>query len=114
MLRVTCRSSDIVGRLGGEEFAVLVPESSLDAAEALATRLNEACRGIVVRALSGKITCTCSIGMTEATPTDEDIEAVLRRADLALYEAKRSGRDTWRSDRHMTSVDRSQLTLELA
>jgi two-component system cell cycle response regulator len=97
MLRDECRQSDIIGRLGGEEFAVLVPETPGDAAQHLATRLREACNLIVVPSAAGGITCTCSIGISELGPDDEDLESVLRRADTALYDAKRSGRNCWRS-----------------
>jgi len=114
MLRVTCRTSDVIGRLGGEEFAILVPETPLENAQTLATRINSGCRSLVVRSLSGLISCTCSIGITEAGPGDDDIETVLRRADLALYEAKGSGRDHWKSYGQATEADLSQLVLELA
>ncbi len=99
MLRVECRQSDIVGRLGGEEFALLLPETGLDAARALAERLTRACRALTVTARDGAgIRSSCSIGVSERRSDDENIESVLRRADAALYAAKRGGRDGWRCD----------------
>jgi len=95
MLRTTCRQSDVIGRLGGEEFAVLVPETSSDAAQHLATRITEACRALVVDAAAGDVQCSCSIGVTEVHPDDERLDSVLTRADQALYVAKRAGRDQW-------------------
>jgi len=114
MLRLTCRASDIVGRLGGEEFVVVVPETDLEAAQTLATRINAACRNVVVRSLAGAITCSCSIGLSEAESGDDGIETVLRRADSALYDAKRRGRDGWKSRRRDPLRDEPQVNLKLA
>jgi two-component system, cell cycle response regulator len=99
MLRSECRHSDIVGRLGGEEFALVAPETSLAAAERMAERIREACRRLVVMVEAGEVRCSCSIGVTETAADDDGIERVLQRADAALYEAKRSGRDCWKSQR---------------
>jgi diguanylate cyclase (GGDEF)-like protein len=98
MLRRECRQSDIVGRLGGEEFALLVPETPLASAQTLARRIGDGCRSLVVPAGGTDVRFTCSIGISELRTGDADIEAVLRRADAALYEAKRSGRDCFRTE----------------
>jgi two-component system, cell cycle response regulator len=98
LLRVECRQSDIVGRLGGEEFAVLAPETTASAAGHLADRIRATCRTLAIAAPGGIVGCSCSIGVAEVASTDHDIEAVLRRADAALYGAKHSGRDCWKSD----------------
>ena len=98
MLRAESRMSDVIGRLGGEEFALLVPETPLDAAEALAARILDACRRMAVSVGTGQVLCSCSIGVSQTEAGDEGIEDVLRRADAALYEAKRAGRDCWRRD----------------
>jgi two-component system, cell cycle response regulator len=95
MARDECRNSDIVGRLGGEEFAIILPETTVDAAKTIATRLTQACRELAVESAAGIVRCSCSIGMTGMRGEDQNIESVLRRADAALYEAKRSGRDRW-------------------
>ena len=113
MLRVECRHSDIVGRLGGEEFALRrAGNLAADARSALAERIREACQRLVLMADSGEVRCSCSIGVTETAPDDDGIERVLQRADAALYEAKRSGRDCWRSQHPRARVPASQpLTL---
>jgi diguanylate cyclase (GGDEF)-like protein len=95
MLRHTCRQSDVIGRLGGEEFALLLPETSADAAQHLAGRITDACRALVVDASPGHMRCSCSIGVTEVRREDMNVDSVLSRADQALYAAKRSGRDRW-------------------
>ena len=95
MLRKMCRQSDVIGRLGGEEFSVLLPESSSEAAQHLATRITEACRALVVDASAGDVRCSCSIGVTEVRADDERLDSVLTRADQALYAAKKAGRNQW-------------------
>jgi len=98
MLQTECRQSDILGRLGGEEFAILVPETPVGAAQKLAGRIGEACRAVkVVTPAGDEVTCSCSIGISQVQNDDDDIDDVLKRADAALYEAKRSGRDCWKS-----------------
>ena len=95
MLRGLCRRSDVAGRLGGEEFGVLLPETKSHGPQELARRIVEMCRSLTIATLAGPVKFSCSIGVTEATRGDETLEDVLRRADLALYEAKRTGRDRW-------------------
>jgi two-component system cell cycle response regulator len=104
MLRLECRQSDTIGRLGGEEFAVLVPETSLTATGNMASRISERCRELRVSTPIGPVSFTCSVGISEVHPDDENIESVLRRADAALYDAKRGGRDCWRSADTVTSL----------
>jgi diguanylate cyclase (GGDEF)-like protein len=97
LLRSTSRQSDIVGRLGGEEFAVLLPETDQRAAEDVARRIVEGCHRVAIPEFVDRAGCSCSIGIAQAAPTDGSIEEVLRRADQAMYRAKREGRDCWRS-----------------
>ena len=95
MLRRTCRDSDVIGRLGGEEFALLLPETSADAAQHLANRITDSCRSLVVDASANDVCCSCSLGVTEVRADDERLDNVLTRADQALYAAKRAGRNRW-------------------
>src|SRR5262249_15477045 len=76
---------------------VLLPETSVRAAQRLAGRIATACRSLKVATAAGEVTCTCSIGISDVRPDDASIDDVMRRADLMLYEAKRAGRDTWKA-----------------
>ena len=95
MLKKTCRKSDVIGRLGGEEFAVLLPETSAEAAQHLATRITQACASLIADPSAGEGKCSCSIGVTEVRQEDDKLDAVLTRADQALYAAKKAGRNQW-------------------
>ena len=87
-LRKALRADDHVGRWGGEEFCVLLPRTTLHDATLLAER--------IARRVSDdgqRVPVTVSIGVSVYTAGDTDLQAVLRRADGALYEAKAAGRD---------------------
>jgi diguanylate cyclase (GGDEF)-like protein/PAS domain S-box-containing protein len=92
--QATLRAEDTVGRLGGEEFAILLPESARNKALEVAERL---CRAIASAEvpLEGKapLRFTTSIGVATLAQEDSDISLVLGRADKALYEAKSAGRN---------------------
>lgn len=92
-LRHTIRATDCVGRLGGEEFAVLLVETGVDDARAVCARLLEQVRAIRVGAGSAAILVTVSAGLTAMRPEDANAAAALKRADDALYKAKKDGRD---------------------
>jgi len=85
-------SGDIVGRYGGEEFALVVQAPLLNAAE-LAERLREVISEAPVATASGPIEVTASVGVAEMAARDTDLGRLLQRTDAALYEAKRAGRD---------------------
>lgn len=87
------RGRDIVGRLGGEEFAIALPETARDGAMILAERIREAMAALRIEVDGHAITITVSIGVADMAADDTSVEVVLARADRALYEAKRSGRD---------------------
>ncbi|SDJ93358.1 sensor domain-containing diguanylate cyclase [Billgrantia gudaonensis] len=86
------RSQDLLGRLGGEEFAILLPETDIEGAMAFAERLRRACESMRVAVNREMLRVTVSLGMTQLGPEDTP-ESGLERADKALYEAKRSGRN---------------------
>ncbi len=86
------RSVDALGRLGGEEFAVLLPEAPIDSAMAVAEKLRAAIAAIRLPGVSGDLRMTASLGVAEGEP-DESLELTLHRADQAMYRAKLAGRD---------------------
>jgi diguanylate cyclase (GGDEF)-like protein len=80
--------------LGGEEFGVLLPETDLAGAAELAERLRAGIAVTRVTAVDGDdVTLSVSIGCADVGPTDESIDCVLARADVALYRAKNTGRN---------------------
>ena len=92
-LRSTERASDICGRIGGEEFALLLPETASAAAALLAERLREAIRTIRIPGVDAAATFSGSFGIAELLPGDTTLDALIDRADRALYRAKAEGRD---------------------
>jgi len=91
-----CRSHDLVARIGGEEFCVIFGGASMADAETAADRLRQAIRALRIPiGDSETVTVTASIGLAEIIPGGAAPE-ILKRADAALYEAKRQGRDRLR------------------
>ena len=89
------RSVDLVGRLGGEEFVVVMPETSLAGAAAVAERLRGAVADepFVLQENSERLPVTVSIGIAVTGEEKEGMDALLKRADDALYAAKNAGRN---------------------
>lgn len=87
------RPTDRLGRLGGEEFCVLLDNTDQEIAKTVARRLLQAIRSTRTEDVINDRPLTASIGLTEIQTKHRTIEAVLHDADLALYEAKRTGRD---------------------
>lgn len=88
------RSSDLPGRLGGEEFAVLLPETEIKSAAILADRIRRVCMDtVIVLPCGASIQVTLSIGVAEQLPQDQDFSWLLRRADSAMYQGKQWGRN---------------------
>ncbi len=88
-MRSAVRQADIVGRLGGDEFAVLMPETDGDVAHAAATRLVTGIRTV----FRGTPSVTASIGVLAVSGTEAGTDELLRKADQAMYAAKRAGKD---------------------
>ena len=89
LLKRFIRSSDLAARLGGEEFVVVMPDTGVGGAEAITRRLR---RG-VAESTGGKAPIAVSIGVAELQGPNDTPERLLRRADEALYAAKRGGRN---------------------
>ena len=94
-LRDHIRTPDTIGRFGGEEFLIVLPHSTIKAATEQAQRLCEQIRSSPVNIGSKSITVTVSIGIAQYKLRKEDWQSLLNRADAALYEAKKKGRDQW-------------------
>jgi diguanylate cyclase (GGDEF)-like protein len=92
--RDVCRVVDLVGRIGGEEFAVLLPQTAMNGALLVAERLRETVAGRTVMLANGQtLNVSISIGVADMTHEDDELGRLLGRADAALYEAKQLGRN---------------------
>lgn len=98
IFRLTLRNIDVVGRLGGEEFAIVLAQSGLDSGLEVAERLRIAIEQQGVLLSSGILLhYTVSVGVTALAGKEDSVERLLKRADDALYLAKNGGRNTVRS-----------------
>jgi len=93
------RESDVLGRYGGEEFAILFPETDVIKAKDVAERIRKAVAAEVVETEDGPVRITVSMGVASGMGKDVGIDAILERADAALYVAKENGRDRVEMDR---------------
>lgn len=94
IVRMNLRRVDVAARFGGEEFALLLPQTTKAGARVIATRIGAALRAHAMALPTGTLRTSASFGVAEASDiADGDGDALLHAADLALYEAKRSGRD---------------------
>jgi diguanylate cyclase (GGDEF)-like protein len=93
ILKENLREYDIVGRIGGEEFAMMLPDCKLDVAINIAERLRKRIADSKITFQNNAINLTVSIGLTSLNSKDKDFNQVLQRADEALYQAKESGRN---------------------
>lgn len=91
-LRDTVARHHVVGRIGGEEFAILLPGTNLTSARLFAEGIRSAFSALPIEGLPPAHRCTASFGVAELQP-DEGLAELMRRADEALYGAKKAGRD---------------------
>ena len=91
--RQNLRKTDIVCRYGGDEFAILLPDSDLTAAVEIAERLRQIIAAIQFQSKQGPIQGTISLGVANLDPNSENLDVLLERADRALYHAKQAGRN---------------------
>ena len=92
-LKNAVRECDLVARIGGEEFAALLPETSLEEGYKAAERVRAAVEAMVVEIPGGQLKITISVGLTVGIPGDTEFSTVINRADKGLYAAKHSGRN---------------------
>jgi diguanylate cyclase (GGDEF)-like protein len=93
LLRGMMREVDFVARLGGEEFAILMPDTGAEEAVRAAARIRQKVEMLAVDAPGASIRCTASFGVTEFVPGDTVIQDLFVRADRLLYKAKQGGRN---------------------
>jgi diguanylate cyclase (GGDEF)-like protein len=94
-LRDHIRYPDTIGRYGGEEFLLVLPHSTLRAASQQAERLCRHVRSLRLQSGEHEVAITVSIGIAQYKIHGEDWQGLLGRADAALYQAKKYGRDQW-------------------
>jgi diguanylate cyclase (GGDEF)-like protein len=102
------REPDIVARVGGDEFAMLLPETDATQAQVVADRLRQE---LNQRPLTdgGGLTLTVSIGVAQAAVSMPNIDALMKAADRGLYQAKAAGRD-----RAVVAAPRADASFDLA
>ena len=87
------RTQDLLARTGGEEFAILLPETSVSAGIAVAERIRQSIEQLDVPFETGPIRLTISAGVAQLDSDGDNWEGLMRRADAAMYDAKRAGRN---------------------
>ena len=87
------RENDLFGRMGGEEFAIVLPETTVEGGRLLAERLRKRVAEIEISAEGKRLAMTVSIGVAAQRLGKDNIETLLSRADRALYRAKQQGRN---------------------
>lgn len=87
------REPDVIGRVGGEEFMVVLPETDIRQATKVAERLRSKIEGLSLHAVDGALSFTISVGAAQITDSDKRLEDVIKRSDEALYVAKTRGRN---------------------
>jgi diguanylate cyclase (GGDEF)-like protein len=92
-LQANVRRSDVVGRIGGEEFSVFLPNTQVKGAELLAENLRVAIESIHIEVDGVRLKITASIGVAAKRFDEETMQAIQQHADQAMYEAKRGGRN---------------------
>ncbi|MEH2514026.1 diguanylate cyclase (GGDEF)-like protein [Nitrobacteraceae bacterium AZCC 1564] len=93
LLEASIRDGDIAARLGGEEFAVILPGATVAAATVVAERMRQSFAEWRFQSPTGPFTSTVSAGISYGVDGKPDLAGLLREADAALYDAKRSGRN---------------------
>ena len=87
------RQNDLLGRIGGEEFVVLLPNTPQEGAATVAERLRECVARIDLSDIAADLNVTISLGLAMLRPQDDGLHDVIDRADAALYRAKKAGRN---------------------
>lgn len=86
-----CRRSDLIARMGGEEFLIVLPNTNQEQAAILANKLTDVIRKTPIEAINRSLTLT--IGVAQYSPHVDDFNSLFKRSDMALYQGKNNGRD---------------------
>jgi len=89
----TLRDSDVLGRVGGEEFVLLLPDTPPDNAKHVAERMRQRLAQTPIQIENLDLNITASFGVASITPDDGSLEEILARSDAAMYDAKHNGRN---------------------
>jgi len=92
-LKKSVREVDMISRYGGEEFCIVLPETTKDLAISVAERLRKSVAAEAIRAFDENIPVTVSVGVSTYPDDAQDVEGLIEKADTALYRAKRNGRN---------------------
>lgn len=93
----TMRARDFLSRIGGEEFAAILPDANIEQARAIAERIREKTQDHISENPAGNIQVTVSIGLASINDVNDSFDSLLHAADLAMYQAKADGRNQVRS-----------------
>jgi len=93
VMKKSLRTSDIIGRVGGEEFSVILPETDIKSALFIAERLRKKVEETAVIHNDEEILVTVSIGVSESQTGDQSVDDIYIRSDSAMYKAKNNGRN---------------------
>ena len=92
-LQSTARQSDVVGRIGGEEFSIMLPNTDQDGAQNLAEKIRQEIEALMPDIGPQRLRITASIGVAWSASAEQSVELVQKRADEAMYQAKKGGRN---------------------
>lgn len=92
-IQALLRKSDLIGRVGGEEFAIFLPDTGMDDAFRLADGIRKAISHSRLEIDGKTVSYTVSLGVESSEPKDQSIDELFKRADLKLYGAKKKGRN---------------------
>lgn len=108
VMQSSCRAYDDIGRYGGEEFCILLPETPLAGAIEFADRLRTLIGETVIYHCGRELTVTVSIGAAQRSPQTANLSGLIESADHALLDAKRLGRNrVWAVCRPLENIDQS-------
>jgi diguanylate cyclase (GGDEF)-like protein len=93
LVNANTRPGDFLFRIGGEEFCCLLPETKLEQAELVAERIRRQFENLIVLVAGTPLNTTVSVGIASTDTFGYNLEILLRRADMAVYSAKRQGRN---------------------